>query len=103
MGQKIVLDETDARAMLTCLQMCKNKEATRLIELISEKVRTNPQMDLIRQEAIEHYQEEGKIEIDEGATVSIDDSPGAEITGAYVMGWVWVDLPATEDDKAAPS
>lgn len=50
-------------------------------------------MDKIRQEGIDNYGKEGEVEIDEGAIVSIDDSPGAEPDGAYVMGWVWVYIP----------
>ena len=44
-----------------------------------------------RQRARELYQEEGEIEVDDGALVSI--GKGA---GAYVQAWVWVD--SDEDD-----
>lgn len=101
MGQKVLLDEAEARAVLACLQKHRNPESSRLVEVISNKIKSTPLMDTLRQEGIDHYYKEGEVEIDEGAIVSMDDSPGAEITGAYVMGWVWVDLPDPPDDKAA--
>jgi hypothetical protein len=39
-----------------------------------------------RQRAKELYHEEGEIEVDDGASVSI-----GEDAGAYVQAWVWVD------------
>ena len=38
------------------------------------------------------YQDDGTLEIDEGAAVSVTDVLH-EITGAYVAAWVWVELP----------
>jgi len=38
-----------------------------------------------RQRAKELYHDEGEIEVDDGATVSI-----GEDAGAYVQAWVWV-------------
>lgn len=93
MSQKVLLDEDDAQAILNCLQVCKNTDALRLRALIEEKMKSTPLMDKLRQEGIENYTNEGEVEIDEGAVVSIDDTPGAEPDGAYVMGWVWVPVP----------
>lgn len=41
--------------------------------------------DAIREAAKSLFEEEGRIEIDEGAEVSHGDDPGA-----YVQAWVWV-------------
>ena len=43
--------------------------------------------------AREQVAKDGEIEFDDDAAVSSSDS------GAYVMGWVWVDLPDEEDDE----
>ncbi len=46
-----------------------------------------------RQRARELYHDEGEIEVDDGATVSI-----GEDAGAYVQAWVWV---SSEGDDLA--
>jgi hypothetical protein len=44
-----------------------------------------------RQRARQLYQEEGELEVDDDALVSVADG-----SGAYVQGWVWVD---SEEDE----
>lgn len=96
MNQKVLLDLDDTNALLQCLQVSKHRDAVRLIAMLQSKMKSTPVMDLLRAEGIEHYVKEGEIEIDEGAVVSIDDTPGAAVSGAYVNGWVWVELPIPE-------
>ena len=45
-----------------------------------------------RARAREIYQKDGMIEVDENASVSLGDDPGA-----YVQAWVWVPLRDEED------
>ena len=47
--------------------------------------------------AVEHYFEEGSLEIDFGAEVSESDDP--QENGAYVQCWKWVPFAGTEFDK----
>lgn len=49
---------------------------------------TSKQMEWYRSQAAEQYEEEGKIEIDDGAMISEGHDPGA-----YVQAWVWVPTP----------
>ena len=102
MSQKVLLDVDEAEAVLNCLQTCKNTDALRLRALIESKLKSTPLMDQIRAEGIENYTEEGVVEIDDGAIVSIDDTPGAEPNGAYVMGWVWVETPEKPEAAEPP-
>lgn len=54
---------------------------------------SNPEWtdDDYRNEAMQ-YQQDGEIEIDDGAIVSRNDEPKCS-HGAYVAAWVWVDSP----------
>lgn len=49
----------------------------------------------IRDSARELYEEEGRIEVDYDASVSI----GEDGKGAYVQAWVWVPLGEDESDS----
>lgn len=42
--------------------------------------------------ARDFHHKDGHVEIDEGAMISYGDDPGA-----YVMAWVWIDLPGGHD------
>jgi hypothetical protein len=42
--------------------------------------------------ARDQWQEEGEVEIDDDAVVSMSEE-GEEVTGAYVQAWVWVENP----------
>lgn len=58
--------------------------------------RSVPDDDQIRAMAQARYGDEGALEIDDGAVVSIsEDQKGPR--GAYVQAWVWVDFPSEED------
>lgn len=48
-----------------------------------------------RERAKEMYEDEGTLEVDEGAKVSISEDQSGP-TGAYVQAWVWVPLPDGE-------
>jgi hypothetical protein len=50
-----------------------------------------------RELAKDLYQDEGRIEIDDGAPVSRGDEP---IEGAYVQAWVWVGVEDEDDEEA---
>ena len=55
--------------------------------------------ETIRELAREQYEEEGKLEVDEDATVSeVEDNEDGD-NGAYVQAWVWVSFADTELDK----
>lgn len=44
--------------------------------------------------AVEKWHEEGSIEIDDGASVSVSvEEDGETVRGAYVQAWVWVEAP----------
>jgi hypothetical protein len=47
--------------------------------------------------ARELYQQDGEIEVDDGAVVSRNDDRDSS-HGAYVQAWVWVDDDRAEDD-----
>lgn len=46
--------------------------------------------------ARQFFQDDGEVEVDDGATVSRNDDPSCS-HGAYVAAWVWVDSPTGED------
>lgn len=52
--------------------------------------------------AREQYGEEGSVEIDDGAVVSISDAVGGGDGGAYVAAWVYVEAEEKEPDDACP-
>jgi len=56
------------------------------------KRRTDEEKALVKK-AIEEFHEEGELEIDENAYVSLPetDAKVEPHTGAYVLGWVWVE------------
>lgn len=43
------------------------------------------------------YEDEGVLEIDDNAKVSISEDPQG-VRGAYVQAWVWVDAPEQDED-----
>jgi uncharacterized protein YlaI len=49
---------------------------------------TPEQREWFRSQAAECYEEEGRIEVDDGAMISEGNDPGA-----YVQAWVWVEAP----------
>ena len=60
---------------------------------LTEEQRTR----LIRDIARQRWEDEGQIEIDDNAIVSIVDGD-EPVHGAYVAAWVWVDLDEEADD-----
>jgi hypothetical protein len=48
--------------------------------------------DKWRQMAKDEHQEDGRVEIDDNAAISLSEASEG-IVGAYVQAWVWVDLP----------
>lgn len=94
MQQKVVLTPDEVTQVVQCLRASREaKESARLVDFLLEKMASTPVMDQLREIGQRDYQKEGEVEIDEQATVSVNDTPGETITGAYVQGWVWVDLP----------
>jgi len=63
----------------------KRKKSKRLSSLTKE------QENHFRNLAREQYQEEGRLEVDDGAKVSWVSSEEGGSSGAYVEAWVWVD------------
>ncbi len=69
--------------------------ATRTRVIPEYKIEESDADDEIRQLAIKQYGSEGRIEIDDGAVVSIGNA------GAYVAAWVFIDkedIPSWEED-----
>lgn len=52
---------------------------------------TKDQENHFRDLARKQYQEEGRLEVDDGAKVSWVSSEEGGSAGAYVEAWVWVD------------
>lgn len=85
------LDPAEIDALVDRLKTCRSEQV-------------QPIAEAYREYASEHLTDEGAVEIDDNALVSLGDDPGA-----YVMAWVWVDnadLPekfriAAEDDGEA--
>lgn len=51
--------------------------------------------DKLRQLAKERYQQQGELEFDDDALVSIGDDP----SGGYVQAWVWVEWEEESNDQ----
>lgn len=56
----------------------------------------NPEPKKIIKQAQKQYHEEGRIEIDDGARISI---AGKDPQGAYVEAWVWIDFSDIKKEK----
>lgn len=64
-------------------------------ECVEHFAKLQPELEHYRQRAWELFHEDGEIEIDECAVVSLGEDPGA-----YVMAWVWVPARRAQRKKA---
>lgn len=95
---KVLLDDGDVTALIGCLKCCKVAVAQDLIRRLENQAKSSAIMDRLRTIAQDEYHSDGDLEFDDGAVVSIDDSPNQMPEGAYVMGWKWI--PNPEKDEA---
>ena len=67
------LEPDEIEALVDRLKTCRSEQV-------------QPIAEAYRDHASEHLTDDGAVEIDDNALVSLGDDPGA-----YVMAWVWVD------------
>lgn len=90
--QPLILQGSDVKKLKKLLKGKKCKEfRNELLSRIACSIECS-EFDDFRTDAKLQYAEEGRIEIDDNAIVSLGTDPGA-----YVMAWVWVDKVEEKD------
>jgi hypothetical protein len=93
--RKVILNPDDVQTLIQLLQKSKDVRSAGMIHSLREKTKSSLLMDHCFELAQEKHQyQEGNVEVDEDAVVSLSENP--EITGAYVQAWTWVDLSAED-------
>lgn len=93
----IHLESEELEHILSALKRYNNAESRRLIGLIEQKAQDQEGLQDWIDKARTLYQKDGKVEVDDGAIVSL-----SEDGGAYVMAWVWVsnaDMGIKDEDE----
>ena len=90
----VILSESEARLTLELLSRVKDVRALEMITRLKNGTADSPDSDAYREQAKEMLKhEEGSLEVDDGAPVSIGED------GAYIQCWVFVRSPVIETVK----
>lgn len=97
--QNVVLSVKEAQIIAGLLQQSEKQDHRCLGNSIRYRVSSNPYMDKLRDVA-RRRQEDGILDIDAEAAVSVEETDTPE--GAYVQAWMWVSNSEVEEGGASP-